>query len=372
MYKIVEELYYVLSGNLLMIKLISLLYPLLSWHGIAWDRPLIISVPDECTFREVVAVLKGYGLPPVKSLASSPKEVEKVLKSAEYNLCIFRYCKSRYLSENLQKITDKMQEISDVDVLSTLSLVFVIGPVPSELFDYAAGCIYMGNGIDTVAPNYSGSWVESFLKFVLQLKYDHAVKLVKKSSMTHSQEYAVLDLIVRIWEGYLDHSGVEKREVLSQVTALRANMNDIVAHWTKSGNTDVYVEAFADVLIRYAEKYIKYPCFHRRRVDGSLEDRIDEIVLYDDRAYYLPSSMFNEVVKMMEKYSEGLDVKGELARAGVLHTEGHGRNYFTVKTEMLMTDAAVITKRRVKLDRKKLDIDGEMTLCEVLAAKGEV
>ena len=83
MCKAVEELYYILSGNLLVIKLIALLHPLLSWYGIGWDRPLSVSVPDECTFKEVVAVLKGYGIPPVKSLASSPKEIDKILASVE-------------------------------------------------------------------------------------------------------------------------------------------------------------------------------------------------------------------------------------------------------------------------------------------------
>lgn len=187
----------------------------------------------------------------------------------------------------------------------------------------------------------------------------------------HSQEHAVLDFIVRIWEGYLDSNGIEKREILSQITALKANTNDVLVHWNKAGNADVYVEAFASALIRYAEEHIKYPCFHRRRVEGSMREKIDEIVMYDNNAYYLPATKFNEVVKMMETDSSRTDVKGELARAGLLYTEGEGRNYYTVKVDLLTTDAVVIQKRRVKLDRKKLDIDGEMTLYDILSAKEE-
>lgn len=367
----IKALHGQLANEIFILKLIVLLHPVFSWLRTGWERPLIISVPDENILKEVVAVIKGYGIPPVKSLAITPKELKDTIKSVEYNLAVFRYSQNRYTVENLQILVDSMEEISDEESLNILSLIFVIGAIPTELFSYCSGCIYIKDNMRPAFVNYSEEWVRPFIEYVTGLSFDGVTCAMKNETYSYSNEYVILKYILRIWEMYLGSSSVKEADVRSQCETLKKTIMRICSEWNAVSNDDVYLEVFRRFLFEYIEKTGNIKCVPCNRVDNLFDPKAGRTICFNEKFYHFPTQLFEALIRYVEKKTGLSNAKGGLVRSGLLCYEGQKRTYYTPKVDLITASGEVISPRMFKLDRVKLDVEGELTLCEMLSDKEE-
>ena len=130
----------------------------------------------------------------------------------------------------------------------------------------------------------------------------------------------------------------------------------------------LYAIAFRKAI--FAKSEILPPIFDRCHFTGMdlLNDK--NIMLFDERFYYMPEPIFREICESIRKADLNY-IKSQLVAAGVLISEGKGRSYYTKQTEVVTVYGYVIKIRLVKLVRESIDMTGELSLKEMLEIREE-
>lgn len=353
--------------TVLMLKIVVLLYPAMSFEGISMRAPLLVLLQEESQLHALLSVLQGYGLPTVKSLASPPKEIRKILENVPYNLAIFLYTPGRYLLENLDQLEEKAAEINLSTSSTPLLIVIVaVGGIPVKYFDKMSGSIYI-QGENLVDDDLIRNLPEIERPFIMHWLQNGSQQLLRKNGEPLDVfRTAAAFLVDALWA-----SGYGEEEMKGYEAALVEELEKLEETWDMSGSPEDYADAFRAALFEAAD-WLPSPIFDRRAVEGLAVEELKLHMFFDRDRYYLPPALFEALCEPLAGNGGMTQIKIMLAEAGLLSLEkgGSGRNYFTPKVEIRTAVGYRERLRMIQLTRNKLDCPGELSFLEIMEARG--
>lgn len=351
--------------DVLLIKTVSILYPALTYAGISLEAPLLVVAQNEQQVRALLAVLQGYGLPTVVTLAEKPKIIRKSLEEIPYGLRIFRHKSGRYLLENLEQLVQKMVEIDISVPLKQLVIIIAVGSFPARYRDQLAGTIYLyGEGY---ADYGHAELPEIERPFILHWLENGWQRPVFQTGDSLEIFWSALAFLV----DFFRTNRCNEAELEGLKDALDETLNKIQAAWDTPGDPNEYAEMFRVALFQ-AIDWLPRPIFDRGKVEGVAIEDLHLQIYYDQSSYYLPPRIFEKVCQPLVGDAGFEQMKGLLADAEILISGigGSGRNYFTPKVELITAMGYRERVRMIRLARNKVDLPGDLSFKEIMGTKG--
>jgi len=367
-FKELEGLYGEDAMRMLLLETTAATYPLLTRFQAAIHAPLAVIVDGE--YQQVARNLKGFVVSGIVSLNEPPKEIKRQIAHLEYGLAVFTFVKGRYTRENLETLCSLCSRMNEDIGKQVLMIVLAAGDVPKEFVNDFAGFVYV-KGASCSGNKSSGDCQRFFrelITFVLENMKEVRYEL---RNLPQQQEDGLRVIcaaaaILRIVLKYEDISDGERGEYLDRLGWVK---DVIMNEWQDDDDPEAYVSVFCRLL----NKAIDWlpPVEECSKIsDKTIEDP-DDVVLYDDKFYYIPRTLFEEICSPLLNQASLNHIKRKLSDAGVLISKGTDRNYRTKQIELVGGHGRKIKKRFVKLSRNQIDRTGELTFWEKLKAREE-
>lgn len=340
---------------------LTVAYPLVAEWGFILPSPVAVVVADE----EDLVLFQNKNPVEVIPTSNPPGSVTRYLKCAEYNVRIFRYSAGRYTKENLQQIQEFSNHVVTDISKQTLFVILHVGLVQKP--EMYAGILYLnkkklkrGKHMDALFRR------ERFIRFLIENEDLLMQEVTTGCSGNLDQNEKVLDAILCVLENYWKRmfSTEDQEKILPCFHRVAEKMKKL---WLPVTSAETYVTAFVKAAYEITDVL---PCVPRTEAPPGQEQNLDQMILFDDLAYYVPINYLDKICEQLSNGEGTAFIKGQLCEAGLLEREGRGRTYYTKMTEILIGNR-VVRRRYAKIRREKMDQSGKETWLEVMQMKGE-
>lgn len=346
---------------------LTLTYPILAEKGLLFSEPVAVVLANE-EQESIIQNLNGAQSSEILPLSESPGTVERYLRNAEYNLLLFRYDTGRYTKENMKRISAFLKRAGTNIVEQRLAMLLYIGLPANPQFH--SGILYMDlcKSAKALVLSTGKFSRRKFVQFLIENE-DLLMEEIQSKLYTQTEHNdKVLEAVFCILENFWKRKYSSKEQEVIMPCFQRVKEN-IELFWSPVNSADTYAEAF--VQAAYAWQSDDTPqCFSRTDVQKEQEQYLERVMLYDEKAYYIPAAYLDKLCDLIVGKEGASFVKGQLCEAGLLEREGRGRTYYTKMTEILIGNR-VVRRRYAKLRREKMDLAGKETWLEVMQMKGE-
>ena len=348
--------------QVVILQAMMLSYPVVAEMGYCLLNPVAVVVSDE----QDLAFLQKLSLAELLPLTNTPSSVAQYLENREYNLRSFQYGVGRYTKENLQKIETFATHIATDISEQILVLIVHIGLLTNP--SIYGGIFYL----DKLKTSNQGKQQNTrfngkrFVQFMIEHEAVLREEILFKLNEELDQNEKVLEAILCVLENYWKRmfSTEDQEKILPCFHRVAEKMKKL---WLPVSNAETYVTAFVKVAYEITDVL---PCVPRTEAPPGQEQNLDQMILFDDLAYYVPINYLDKICEQLSNGEGTAFIKGQLCEAGLLEREGRGRTYYTKMTEILIGNR-VVRRRYAKLRREKMDLAGRETWLEVMQMKGE-
>lgn len=342
---------------------LTVAYPLVAEWGFTLSAPVAVVVADE----EDLVLFQNKNPVEVIPISNPPGSVTRYLKCAEYNVRTFKYSAGRYAKENLQQIQEFSNHVVTDISAQTLFVILHVGFVQKP--EMYAGILYLNSTLKKLKQGKHMAALfsrERFIRFLIENEDLLMQEVTTGCSGNLDQNEKVLNAILCVLENYWKRmfSTEAKERILPCFHRVAEKMKKL---WLPVASAETYVTAFVKAAYEITDVL---QCVPRTEVPPELEQNLDQMILFDDLAYYVPINYLDKICERLSNGEGTAFIKGQLCEAGLLEREGRGRTYYTKMTEILIGNH-VVRRRYAKIRREKMDQAGKETWLEVMQMKGE-
>lgn len=347
------------------------IYPLLGEFGIYLDAPLAVIVEEESWITEVAKVVLGFAECEVMSLAEKPKKVCKKIEKDEYGITVFRLIDGRHTKDNLETVRSDCAGIRGNISERRLAIVLVQETLSCEYRDDFSGYVYIKGKLPY--KNISQEKWRDFLKELIKMILQNANKIrYEIRNLPPVEEdglrvfYAAYAVILML----LKYENMENGEYKRYTEMLLKNIREIAERWKEIDDPQEYAGEFIRLLDDVADRL--FPMEERWHISGEAEKRREKTILYDEKYYYIPHSLFEEICRPITDRRRINYVKRQLCEAGILDSTDVSRMYGTLQVETTNVYGAKIRRRYVRLFRNRVDREVELSFLQKVNAGEEI
>lgn len=343
------------NGGKLLLLLVTLVhYPLFVYCGSRFLFPVLIRLCSDYEAERLIGFLTGFGIPPVISLAASPKEIRRIMGQIDYGYAVFRWNAGRYTKENLQYLRDMAGSKRN----SVFPIVIAVNCHQKGYEEQFAGEIH-----------FDEEDCRKQLPETIPLLWD-IIPYAQKRQMEirrwireAGNETKAFLVSGKLMMSFFENVGLEAENVQAYRALIMAAEQKIEESW-EGGDPGVVAELFRKVLFDLAESIPLI--LDRKRIPAEYWGRINEAILFDAEAYYLTESMFQEAYASLHGQFSISDLKSWLRDAEMLVCEGRTRKYGTLRVWITNSFGESDRVRRVKLLRTEVDRNSDLSLIETM------
>lgn len=355
-----------------LLQFLSLTYPFVADCVSGFRSALVIHISDELEMMNVIKIIRGYGIPPVRLLGDSPKKFEQALQVPEYGVLVFEYSLSRYTAQNMDELISFCHRVVlDGEEIQPLVLILTDRPMPKHIEERFAGTVYLRELPTTTFAD----GVNDFARHLIEAAIDsqklicgriHRAAVDRGADMSVFQAASIcIKTVVECW-------GADEPQLLKVSAMLDEAMDDIRQHWEPTDDPAFFVEVFRQLFVEWIEtiKDKEILMFERNHVEGWRPEFKDTAMFYDPGYYYLPLSLFREICGPAAKDLGFTHFRSQLILSGLLQCEGLERRYYTVKVEVVTAFGEISRLHRVKISRCMLDEGEDFSILDLIMSKG--
>lgn len=368
--------------KVLIIKTMILLYPILKQLGLGVAAPVALVINSINIAEAIMHDLYGVFTGCLSSIALPAKEMKKIYIETENEVKGVTYIRSPNSIPNLRMLQTVCQDGSiQGNIYPPLPVIIFPGAIAEETKEFLSGqmSVTLKSDITSLIFHDAGNGVSVSYELIQYIQDNWASVRLELSRLPENQDYR---------KAVADHPGIEMffaaEKVLSMMCegqdfppeernfySIRCHraLNNIVNEWRIVSGGSEWLDILRDSILKSVPTVPGIA--DRHQVPAKVANEIEFWPLYDDDFYYLPYKLFDEACTAVCQSISTRDMKGLLVENGILVGEGKNRQYLTVKVPAITEYGAIIEPRRLRLHRKWLDLDGDLTWKELIDVKSE-
>lgn len=371
------------AWKILLLKSMIFYYRLLNAWRLHIFLPVAIIVNDD-RMQDVIMDEVRTCLPATISATDmSESAVDELLKRHNSDCIMVKHVKSRNTKNCLQRLAEiseagRMIGKNGEEILfSDIVLVFFKDGIPLEYNEFFSGKVVFKENVLNLGDkgvHFSNDtfWQKAISGIVQDwplLRYQ--IEEMQRNSSFQIQEAPEM-WVFRGTEIFLldlmEKSSMlpDEREYIQ--AEIKKARDQIEEEWFIDAQTGEWETVACKYIFKYA-KQIPDILNIEALADKDV-DKIGKLPMYDQKNYYLPTSLFDEVFASIYAVVGIRQIKEILANKGILKAEGNVRRYYTVHVPILTSGGQVFNPRMIVLVREKIDIPGHLTWLDAVRMKG--
>lgn len=350
---------------IIIVKTAMITYPVLQFYGFFFANPIAIIVDKMNILRMLIWELGGCVLDGISS-AITNSELKKEVKNRQFEMLPILYRKSPNTNRNVQFLSDMLFSGNMSTNFQKAVIIAFCGEIPIGCRGYIAGKIrFKTDGVCTTqnALPSAEDFYHYLVKFVctqinvIELKFKELNENEEdKNELSYYPGMEVFYAAEKILETILklESFSIEEKKEL-KCLFLNA-LDKMKKEWNLEKPEQEWADTFRELMFEKAEEIPDI--LERDKITGTqmkLIDQIDQYTVFDEEFYYISEKLFAEICVPISQTISLDKLKELLASAEVLKGQGKSRQYWTVKVTMTSVYGNILTKRMIRLVRKKVD-----------------